>query len=209
MIELLNIDCMEYMKGLEDNAFDLALTDPPYGVGFEYGAHDDKADGYYDWCSEWFSEMRRVSKCQVLTVGYKNNAFWYSLRPKHAMVWIKTNQCSPSPIGGFNCYELVFVFGELKNRIGQDIINMPIALQPKADFHPCPKQVDFWTHLADKFTNKGTSIFDPFAGSGTGAVVAHRLGVDFVGCEIDKDYYDAAVKRFNSETAQVDMFAAP
>ena len=205
-IELLHADCMEYMKGCEDNAFDLALTDPPYGVGFKYGTHNDTPDGYYEWCGEWFSELQRISKCQVLTVGYKNNAYWYSLNPKHAMVWVKNNQCSPSPLGGFNCYELVFVFGKPNNRIGQDVINMPISIQPKAGFHPCPKQVDFWTQLANKFVDADSIIIDPFAGSGTGAIVAHRLGVDFVGCEIDEDYYKAACKRFESETAQLDIF---
>jgi len=204
MIDLLHMDCLDYMKECEDNAFDLVLTDPPYGVGFQYNSHDDKSDGYYNWCDKWFMEVCRISATQVLTVGYKNNAFWYAKKPKHAICWIKENQCSPSPLGGFNCYELVFLFGKTP-RIGQDIINMPIKQQPKASFHPCPKEVNFWTHLLNKFP--ASSVFDPFMGSGTGAVSCHRLNIDFVGCEIDKDYFDAACQRYDDETRQLDLLA--
>ena len=205
-IELLNIDCMDYMKGCEDNAFDLAFTDPPYGVGFKYNKHDDSFEGYHDWCNLWFTELQRISKGQVLTVGYKNNAYWYGKMPKHCMVWIKENQCSPSPLGGFNCYELIFVFGKTKKRIGQDIINMPVKIQPKADFHPCPKEVNFWTHLMSKFADEGDKVIDCFLGSGTSAIAAHSLGVDLTGCELDEDYFNAAMARFDNETRQVAMF---
>ncbi len=116
-ITLLNCDCMTYMKGCEDNAFDLALTDPPYNVGIKYNSYNDSNDEYYQWCDEWFRELQRVSVCQVLTVGYKNNKYWYAKEPKHAILWVKENQCSPSPLGGFNCYEMVFVFGENKKTI--------------------------------------------------------------------------------------------
>ena len=205
-IELLNIDCMEYMKDQPDNAFDLALTDPPYGVGFKYNSHDDRHEGYHDWCDQWFSELQRISKCQVLTVGYKNNAYWYGKKPKHAVLWVKENQCSPSPLGGFNCYELVFVFGKNKKRVGQDVINMPIKQQPKAEFHPCPKELNFWTHLQSKFVDFGDRVIDIFSGSATTAISSYRLGCDFVGCELDEDYFKAAQDRFDRETAQESLF---
>jgi len=121
-------------------------------------------------------------------------------------VWVKPNQCSPSPLRGFNCYELVFVFGK-NPPIGQDIIISSIKIQPKADFHPCPKEIGFWTTLFNKFAVKESNIFDPFSGSGTGAVAAHRIGCDFVGTEIDKDYHDAAAERFDNETKQLDLLA--
>ena len=206
MIELYNMDCMEYMRGQPDNAFDLALTDPPYGVGFKYSSHKDTADGYYEWCDLWFTELQRISKCQVLTVGYANNRHWFCKDPKHAILWIKPNSCTRSPLNGYSCYELVFVFGETKKRIFKDYIIAPVKIQKKADFHPCPKELSFWTKLQDCFVEKGDKVLDIFMGSGTTAISSHQLGCDFVGCEIDPEYYKAAKDRIDRETRQVAMF---
>ncbi len=87
--------------------------------------------------------------------------------------------------------------------IGQDVINMPIKQQPKADFHPCPKEVNFWTHLQSKFIDEGDRVIDIFLGSGTTAISSHILKCDFVGCELDTDYYNAMMDRFENETRQM------
>jgi site-specific DNA-methyltransferase (adenine-specific) len=208
MVELLNIDCMEYMAGLPDKSFDLAIVDPPYNVGRKYSLHDDSmsSNAYNTWCYSWFKEIERVSDTIVMTIGYKNLKFWMNLDPRHMIIWSKPNQNSPSPLGGFNAYEPVLFWGKLHKRIGHDLFVTNIKMQPDAAFHNCPKDLQSWKKLLQMCIAPPAKIFDPFFGSGTSALSCHYLGFDFVGCELDKDYYNAACKRFKEQTAQQQLF---
>ncbi len=211
MIELLNCDCMEYMEGLEDNAFDLAIVDPPYGIGagstsFKNGS--SKTEKTYfkdkDWDSarptrEYFDELRRVSENQIIWGG---NYFSDMLPPFRCFVsWDKT-------IHG-NSYadcELAWTsFDKVARYFRENIAQV----NSEGRIHPTQKSVKLYEWLLANYAKEGDRILDTHLGSGSSAIAAHYGGFDFVGMEIDKDYYDAAVKRFNSETAQVDMFAAP
>jgi site-specific DNA-methyltransferase (adenine-specific) len=206
-IELFNIDCLEYMATIPDKYFDLALTDPPYNVGRKYNTHDDNMNNYQEWCDTWFTELFRISKTIVMTIGTKNLQQWMRLTPRHVIIWHKPAQASPSPLGGFNAYEPILFWGENHKRIGHDIFTTYGGLQKEVNWHDCPKHLPSWTKILDMCINPPGKIFDPFLGSGTGALAAHKLGFDFIGTEIAKEYYDAAVNRFNNATAQVDMFA--
>jgi site-specific DNA-methyltransferase (adenine-specific) len=73
--------------------------------------------------------------------------------------------------------------------------------------HPTQKPVKLYEWLLTNYAEPGQRILDTHLGSGSSAIAAHYFGVDFVGCELDKDYYQSAMKRFDRETAQVDMFA--
>lgn len=72
--------------------------------------------------------------------------------------------------------------------------------------HPTQKPRKLYDWLLTNYAKPGQKILDTHLGSGSSAIAAHYFGVDFVGCELDKDYYDAAVKRFNAETRQISMF---
>ena len=208
MINMIHGDCMEYMATLPDKAFDLALTDPPYNVGLEYNEYkDNKTAGDYEkWCDEWFLELTRVCETVVITTGYKNIKYWVNKNPRHMIIWHKPNQSSPSPIGGFNAYEIIFYFGKLQKRIGHDIFVQNIALQPDAAFHSCPKYLPAWRKILNMCIDAPAKIFDPFSGSGTTAIACHDLGFDFIGTEIDADYYKAAVERYQTHAAQATLF---
>jgi len=207
-LDLRNCDCMELMAEYPDNHFDLCLTDPPYNVGREYNKYDDNMNevDYHLWCSKWFKEAQRVSKCQVMTVGYKNLPFWFSLKPKHQIIWYKPNQCSPSPLGGFNAYESILVWGKNKKRIGHDIFTKNIAMQTGVDWHDCPKYLPAWKIILDMFVEKGDSVIDLFLGSGTTAIACYYMGFDLVGSELDEDYYKAMMERIDKETRQEELF---
>lgn len=206
MIELLNIDCMEYMATVPDKYFDLTLTDPPYNVGRNYNTHNDKMKDYESWCNKWFNELLRISNTVVITIGTKNLKQWMNLSPKHVIIWHKPAQCSPSPLGGFNAYEPILFWGKIYKRIGHDIFTTYGGLQSDASWHNCPKHLPSWEKILNMCIDSPAKIFDPFLGSGTGALACFKLGLDFVGCELDKDYYEAACERFNNSTAQTTIF---
>ncbi len=217
MIELLNCDCMEYMKGCEDNAFDLAIVDPPYGIGFGQFNRTNtlpsgeriKADAYKqgDWdkirpTSEYHAELERVSSNRIVwggnyfpelwADGCKGFIFWWKHQPVDnfsdgELAWTSFNRPA-------KCFDFAY-FGGIQGRTKAD-----------SKIHPTQKPVRLYDWLLANYAKEGDRILDTHLGSGSSAIAAHYGGFDFVGMEIDKDYYEAAVKRFNSETAQVDMF---
>jgi site-specific DNA-methyltransferase (adenine-specific) len=204
MIDLLNIDCMEYMKGLEDNAFDLAIVDPPYswnsGNAFtsrlkRYGSLEFNENRP---SSEYFKELRRVSVNQVIWGG---NYFVADLADSKCwIVWDKHQ-----PVKTYARLELAWTsFGDRHTEyldlpyfgaIGRDVDRM----------HPNQKPIALYERLLDRHAEEGDRILDTHLGSGSSAIAAHYGGFDFVGCELDEDYFKASVKRFDSETSQMAM----
>ena len=200
--ELLNIDCMEYMKGLEDNAFDLAIVDPPY-----LDAHLNTPDGHMrgndikgrlgmkDWAdapkADYFKELARVSREQIIFGG---NYFTEHLASNNNwFLWYKNNDgthLSMAEMAWVSIRKNVKVF-ELR----------PMGL--KADFHPTSKPIKLYGYLLRTYAKEGDRILDTHLGSGSSAIAAHYGGFDFVGCELDEDYYKAACARFDVETAQI------
>ena len=207
-IELLNIDCMEYMATQPDNAFDLAIVDPPYGIG-ESGGADRRGKSKHtkkDWDNktppkEYFLSLQRVSKNQVIWGG---NYFTDKLKPSRCWVaWDKKLYNSD-----FSDFELAWVSFDRGTKIYKFSKNggsrTPAAL---ADLiHPTQKPVKLYDWLLTNYAEPGQRILDTHLGSGSSAIAAHYFGCDFVGCEIDEDYYQAAVDRLNQATKQIAMF---
>ncbi|MCP3669468.1 MAG: site-specific DNA-methyltransferase [Gammaproteobacteria bacterium] len=211
MIELLNCDCMEYMKGLEGNAFDLAIVDPPYGIDYDKQqnkmassgreGNGGKWKGYKQ--TEWdanipdgsyFDEIKRVSSNQIIWGGN-----YYPIDLSGVIVWDK-GENGTLPHGEL-AKTNIKTFKIFKMSRADAYIN-----NPSLKIHPTQKPVKLYEWLLTSYAKEGDRILDTHLGSGSSAIAAHYAGFDFVGMEIDKDYYGAAVKRFNSETAQVDMF---
>ena len=216
VIELLHCDCMEYLAGCEDNAFELAIVDPPYGIGcaktinikndkksfFGEKLHDEKKWDDKIPHEKYFTEMQRVSKNQIVWGG---NYFTDYLRPVKAWIfWDKKeskNQGSKFSDGemawtSFNRVTRLFQYGW----IGIDYCN-----KWETKIHPTQKPVALYKWLLANYAKDGDRILDTHLGSGSSAIAAHYGGFDFVGMEIDKDYYEAACKRFDQETAQIAM----
>ena len=208
-IELLHIDCMEYMRGLPDKAFDLAIVDPPYGCG-DISNHTPRAKGTTKnkihkavfWNTKpgryYFDELFRVSKNQIIW-----GANYYPEYLNSSRGWIFWDKLYENTFN-FSAGELAYTSFDrvLKMiRLSQRWIpNTPINI------HPCQKPVKLYQWLLENYAKPGQKILDTHLGSGSSAIAAHYFGVDFVGCELDKDYYDAACKRFELATAQTTLF---
>ena len=209
MIELLNCDCMEYMKGLEDNAFDLAIVDPPYGGGDisefiprKKGTTAKTRHKKTTWnrrpSQKYFSELLRVSKNQIIWGANHYPEYLYSSRGW--VFWDKGTENTSN----FSAGELAFTsFDKLLKMVR--IVHRVLPHMP-LNIHPTQKPVKLYEWLLTNYSEPGQRIFDSHLGSGSIAIAAHYFGVDFVGCEIDSDYHAAAVKRFDAETAQIDLF---
>lgn len=213
-IEIYNEDCLEAMKAMPDKCFDLAIIDPPYGIG-EDGAKNHsrsnatKATKYTakNWDTEapkkeYFDELMRVSKNQIIWGANhfierinKNSSCW--------IVWDKDNS------GDFADCELAWTsfntaVRKFKYRwngmLQQDMKNKEHRI------HPTQKPVALYKFLLDKYANKEMKILDTHIGSGSIGVACWDLGIDLVGYEIDKEYYDNARKRIEQHTLQTQLF---
>jgi len=212
VIELLNMDCMEYMKELPDKAFDLAIVDPPYGIkrdngfggfgGFGKPIARKKYKG--DWDSSrpddsYFIELLRVSKQQIIWGG---NFFTDQIpQANHWIFWDKQNTMPT-----FGDGELAWTSFD-RNSVKRHILQYNGLLGKELErIHPTQKPVKLYEWLLTNYAKPGQRILDTHLGSGSSAIAAHNLGFDFVGMELDKDYYEAAVKRFEKHKAQGDLF---
>ena len=208
MIELHNIDCMEYMKGLDDNAFELAIVDPPYGIerfkkGFgktRFKMDERTANNGIEWDSkpkkDYWNELFRVSKNQI--VWGANN---FEMPPsEYFCIWNKKQT-----VDNFASAEYAWVSMGLKKPA--KIFDYGIHKHNHTvKIHPTQKPVKLYEWLLANYAKKGDRILDTHLGSGSSAIAAHYGGFDFVGCELDEDYYKAAKERFDRETAQVALF---
>jgi site-specific DNA-methyltransferase (adenine-specific) len=204
-IELLNIDCMEYMKGLPDKAFDLAIVDPPYGIGVGFfepvGGRGEKNKDSKKWdksipSEEYFVELRRISKEQIIWGANYFNCF---SNGHGAIIWDKIQPLPDSSQCEIASYSRLQKVGLYRQR-WTNFVNT------KQSSHPTEKPTDLYRWLLKNYAQEGDRILDTHLGSGSSAIAAHAMNFDFVGCEIDKDYYDAACKRFKEQTAQQSLF---
>lgn len=211
-IELLNIDCMEYMAEQPDGAFDLAIVDPPYGIGIVQQMEKTIASsssmmkgsngitgGHWDNVippAEYFTELKRVSDNQIIWGG---NYFLDNLGSTRCFcVWDKMNGTNPmadAELAWTSFERSVRMFRMHHFSAGYD-----------AKMHPTQKPVKLYEWLLTNYAKSGQRILDTHLGSGSSAIAAHYFGCDFVGCEIDPDYYQAAKERFDRGTAQRALF---
>lgn len=196
-------DCLEFMRGLPDGCIDAVITDPPYGVSFDYGgAYSDSPDGYRDWIATCFAEMRRVASVVIVTPGI-SNLFFYP-PPLWTCGWFKPGSPRRNITGGFNEWEPILIYAD-KLKIQNDSIRIPFISNidhDRKNTHPCPKPVVLLKYLVKLGTKQGATVFDPFAGSGTTGVAAMQLGRRFIGCEIDPTYHAIATRRIEAAAAQ-------
>lgn len=201
MLELHNIDCMEYMAGLEDNAFELAIVDPPYrSIGDNQPTKDMRSNGSMDNFGDkpdegYFKELRRVSINQIIW-GANN----FQLPPfKGFVIWKKKTI-------GESFTMSMCEMAALSEDIGTVAKWIEIAPQDPFRIHPTQKPVTLYEWLLQNYAKDGDKILDTHLGSGSSAIAAHYGGFDFVGCELDTDYFNAAKHRIECETAQKAMF---
>jgi len=208
-ITLLHIDCMEYMATLPDKAFELAIVDPPYGIGVNVSMGRRKGmlhSGYHKFAGEdksapdtsYFEELNRVSYSQVI---WGANHFIDNLpRPANASCWVIWDKMHSEDVS-FAQFEMAWTsFGGVCRKFSSNVQS------DRNRIHPTQKPVKLYEWLLTNYAKPGDRILDTHLGSGSSAIAAHYGGFEFVGCELDEDYYKAAVQRFESATAQLAMF---
>lgn len=204
MVKMLNVDCLEFMKTVPDKYFDLCCTDPPYGVNLEYSTYLDTEENWFSLMARFIPEAQRISKMVIMPCCRINGLKWIyqNYPPDWLIAWYKGSP-GHSAFIGFNDWEPLLVYGKSHSRLSMhDYFQIQNDVKMGSFGHPCPKPVKWFKWLMHRAANDG-KVFDPFLGSGTSALAAHDLKLDFVGCEIDKDYFDAAKKRFDNHAAQL------
>jgi site-specific DNA-methyltransferase (adenine-specific) len=210
-----NEDCIAGMKRYPDKYFDLAICDPPYGIG-EDGASNHsrvklakpKLYTPKDWdkqppSDEYFSDLIRVSKNQII---WGANHFISKIPYDSScwVVWDKNNgdndfaDCELAWTS-FNSAVRKFKF-TWAGMLQEDMKNKEIRV------HPTQKPVALYKWLLDKYAKAGDKILDPNVGSGSSRVACSEYGFDYTGFEIDKEYFEAQEKRYKDYKAQMKLF---
>lgn len=214
-LDIRNCDCMDLMAEFPDKYFDLAIVDPPYGI------NESKRDSYHPNAStrykpkEWdtapdqnyFLELFRVSENQIIWGGN----YFYLPPCKKPIVWDKVQ---PEGIDQA-MFELAWqsqdnqqarIFRRSPSQDKNCVSNGDSRLrQAKMRIHPTQKPVALYDWLLHHYAFPGQKILDTHLGSGSIAIACHYFGCDLTASELDKDYYDAAMKRIKEQTSQLTL----
>lgn len=214
--EVYNEDCVQGMKRYPDKHFDLAIVDPPYGSENICGGYTSGKGGgiarqrkYNEalWSqkapgTEYFNELFRVSKNQII---WGANHF-ISAMPFDSSCWIVWDKDNGA--ASFADCELAWTsfstaVRKFKYRwsgmLQEDMKNKEVRI------HPTQKPVKLYKWLITNYLKNGGGILDTHLGSGSSRIAAHEMGFDFVGFELDPDYYQAQEKRFKEHTRQLKL----
>lgn len=206
-----NVDCMELMLEVPDKYFDLACVDPPYGIGidgqkerydFKNPKHSRKGHTQKEWDKkippkEYFDQLFRVSKNQII---WGANYFVGHLREGHKgwIVWDKGEH----GLTMSDC-ELAYSSFDVPTRV---IVLNRVALLQEGTIHPTQKPIFLYCWIYQHYAKQGDKILDTHLGSGSSRIAAYELGLDFIGCEIDSEYFAKEEERFAAYTAQTSLF---
>ncbi len=219
-----NMDCMEAMRQMPDKCFDLAVVDPPYFSGPErrgfYGKDGGGIGGRRDYAispcwkipdGPYFDQLFRVSKHQII---WGCNYYSYIFGPGR-IVWDKCNGASSfsdCEIAYCSLHASARLFRYMWNGMmqGKSVAEGHIQQGNKAlnevRIHPTQKPVALYTWIFSKYAKPGDKILDTHLGSGSSRIAAYDAGLDFVGFEIDKDYFEAQERRFAEHASQMSLF---
>lgn len=211
MLTITNEDNMDLMARYPDKYFDLAIVDPPYGIKISGAGGYHKRKGERprnphkkkDWdssipCAEYFSELDRVSKNQIIWGG---NYMTDHLPPSRGWIfWDKLQ-----PVDNYSDGELAWTSFDRNTKKFVHAHYGFISSDGKA-IHPTQKPAALYKWLLHNYAKPGDKILDTHLGSGSIAIACHDYNFDLVACELDKEYYDAAMKRINAHTSQQKIF---
>lgn len=207
MIELLNIDCMEYMATLPDKAFDLAIVDPPYNIESQQkrgvGSRIDASGKMNNWNNatpppEYFLELFRVSKGQIIW-GANNYILPVT---EYFCIWNKHQT-----VENFASAEYAWVSPSLKTPAKVFEMTIHSHNQSKGEkIHPTMKPVALYKWLLKNYAKEGDRILDTHGGSMSSVIACIDMGFDITCCELDEDYFKAGSKRVEQFKSQTHLF---
>ena len=206
--EVTNEDCMEGMARYPDKYFDLAIVDPPYGIGDVFipvstGSKPCKIERTHkvmDWdneipTAEYFEQLKRVSKKQIIWGANYFNCF----ETGGALIWYKNNgaptlsQCEIASLSFKKSVDYVFI-----QQLGGFV-------QKNKPIHPTQKPVALYKWLLSNYAKQGDKILDTHLGSGSSRIAAYEMGFDFTAFELDTEYFEAQEKRYKAHIAQLKL----
>ena len=196
-----NTDCMEGMKQFPDKFFDLAIVDPPYGInitksGSRFKKYNSKNE---NWDAappnkEYFSELFRVSKDQIIWGGN-----YFDLPPtKCFLIWDKQQ---PESVSFASCE---FAWTSLRG-VAKTFYLHPLHTKEHR-IHTTQKPVALYEWILNRYAKPGDKILDTHVGSASSLIACHDLGFEYVGFELDPDYFKAASERLDAVKAQTSIF---
>jgi site-specific DNA-methyltransferase (adenine-specific) len=213
MLTITNEDNIQLMARYSDNYFDLAIVDPPYGIGADVMQNDlggkkgfTKNAGKYkkyhstNWdneipTQEYFNELFRVSKEQIIWGGN----YFFDVKLSGVIIWnklgsgnFKDGEMAKTSINTFKIFSMSRADAYINN--GDNKI------------HPTQKPKELYKWLLDKYAKPTDKILDTHLGSGSIAIACHDYGFDLTACELDKEYFDKAMERINNHVAQLKLF---
>jgi len=198
-VQVFNTDCMDYMKDIPDGYFELAIADPPYGIGISKNPvrqqHNKKEWDDSIPSRDYFNELFRVSKNQIIWGG--NYFLDYLKNTQGFIIWDKKQ---PEKFSLAMCE---FAYSSIQSPAK---IFRYSVLSEQGKIHPTQKPVKLYEWILKNYANEGDKILDTHLGSGSSAIACHNYGYEFVGCELDSDYFNDMVKRFKQVTAQRTLF---
>ncbi len=233
--EVINGDCMDYLKDYPDNYFSLSLVDPQYGIGssrpteksnkvkqkngtilnISQPNYSKKSWDDFPPSDEYFKELLRVSKNQII---WGCNYFNFPLSGGR-IIWDKVNDYSDQYDGeiafqSFNKRVDIVRYmwaGMMQGRFPSDKLIISLEQQGNKKLnekriHPTQKPIILYKWLLKNYAKEGDTILDTHLGSQSSRIAAHDMGFNFTGYEIDKDYFDAGEKRFQNHIQQGSIF---
>jgi len=218
MLTITNEDNMALMSRYPDDYFDLAIVDPPYGIGIHKMNYTQSIKGgvtkrndysaITDWDSnvptqEYFNELFRVSKNQIIWGG---NYFPLPL-VKGWIIWDKKTEDKYS--NDFADCELAWSSLDRPAKIVRYLWSgmlQPDMKNKQKRIHPTEKPYQLYKWCLENYAKQGDKILDTHLGSGSIVIAAHDYGFDLTACELDKEYFDKAMKRINNHVAQQKLF---
>ena len=203
-LDLYHADCMDIMKQYPDKYFDLAIVDPPYGLGKRTtdGGGTNSQIKFMDdirrtnWDDktpdkEYWEQLFRVSKNQIVWGGN-----YFDLPPTRTIIcWDKVVM-----IPTMSQIEIAWTSFDSPARL------VKINNTDKNRFHPTQKPVALYKWLLDKYAKQGDKILDTHLGSGSIAIACHDYGFELTACEFDKEYYEKAIQRIKNHVSQLKLF---
>ena len=196
-------DNMKLMSRYKDNYFDLAIVDPPYGLSYESRVFKDgkKWDSNIP-SKQYFNELKRVSKNQIIWGG--NFFLDYLGATKSMIVWDKKDTAK----NGLWKTEIAWCSSDKGSYIfrHKQIGNRGFYIVECERIHPTQKPIKLYEWLLINYAKENDKILDTHLGSGSIAIACYNLGYDLTACELDKDYFNSAIKRINQHKQQIRLF---
>jgi site-specific DNA-methyltransferase (adenine-specific) len=202
------MDCMEALKQIPDKYYELAIVDPPYGIGYDgakqtSGSHGGrKGHKFKGWdtktpCKEYFDFLFNVSENQIIW-----GANYFTIYLPRSMGWVIWRKDR----GDFSSSDAELAFTSFDRALREWTKNPLILVREGGTIHPTQKPVALYSWLLQNYAKQGDKILDTHVGSGSSRIACDKLDFDFTGFEIDNDYFYASVKRFENFVSQLRIF---